>query len=178
MFDLDAPITAAKLGGLLNLSERRVRELKASGVFPPHSSGRGIDGQVSIRNFCAALAKRADAREVKRAGTLDIRQESAKLKRAQRKHVELKNKVLEGSLIPVDAVRPAWERVARAVQAAVMAAPGAIRFRLPHLSAHDEAEIDEILRDQLSGAGMGLEPPKLEVADPAIEIGDAALRDK
>jgi phage terminase Nu1 subunit (DNA packaging protein) len=175
MFDLDAPITAAKLGGLLNLSERRVRELKASGVFPPHLSGRGIDGQVSIRNFCAALSTRADAREVRRAEALDVRQESARLKAAQRRHIDLKNAILEGQSVPIEQIRPAWERVARAVQGAVMAAPSALRFRLPHLTAHDEAEIEQTLRDLLNDAGMGPEPPALESIDSDFEF---AVNDK
>jgi phage terminase Nu1 subunit (DNA packaging protein) len=147
MFDLDAPITAPKLGGLLNLSERRVRELKASGVFPAHLSGCGLDGPVSIRNYCAALAKRAEAREAKRAEALDLRQETAKLKRAQRRHIELKNAVLEGTLVPLEELQPAWSRVARAIMTAVMAAPGRIRFQLPHLAAFDEQVIEDILRE-------------------------------
>jgi phage terminase Nu1 subunit (DNA packaging protein) len=153
MFDLDAPITAAKLGGLLNLSERRVRELKASGVFPPHLSGCGLDGPVSIKNYCAALAKRAEARDARRAEAIDVRQETAKLKRAQRLHIELKTAVLEGTLVPLEELQPAWSRVARSIMTAVMAAPGRIKFQLPHLTAFDEQVIEDLLREALNDAG-------------------------
>jgi hypothetical protein len=42
-----------------------------------------------------------------------------------------------------------------------MGAPSIIRFQLPHLSVHDEETIEQILRDQLSDAGLGVSPTLL-----------------
>ena len=179
MFDIESPVTAAQLASLLGISQRRIQGLKAAGILSAYPGAPGLNAVLSIKKYCAHLREQAAGREARQStGRLDIKLEAAKLKRAQRVHVELSNKILGGSAIPIEQIRPAWERVARAVQGAVMAAPSALRFRLPHLTAHDEAEIEKTLRDLLNDAGMVEEPPKLEAADPDIGVEDAAIGDK
>jgi hypothetical protein len=56
-----------------------------------------------------------------------------------------------------------------------LAAPARIRFRLPHLSASDQAVIEEELREQLESAGTGGAPPEIEsVGDDAEETAESA----
>ena len=100
---------------------------------------------------------------------MDAITEGALLKREQRKNYELKNAILNGSAIPVEAIEPAWARVVRAGRMAVLAAPARIRFRLPHLSDSDQVVIEEELREQLESAGVAGAPPKVE---SAISVDD------
>jgi phage terminase Nu1 subunit (DNA packaging protein) len=159
VIDLQKPVSAPKFGSLTGLSERRVQALKAAGVLIGHSSGRGLDGVASIRSYCEHLRERAAGRASREAGRLDLKQETARLKVSQRKHIDLKNSVIEGSHVPLSALRPAWGRIMRAVRGGILAAPGKIRFSLPHLSPHDQQVIDDVLRDVLTEISETPPPP-------------------
>jgi phage terminase Nu1 subunit (DNA packaging protein) len=158
-------ISAANLAKKFGLSTRMLQDLVAIGAIPKAVSTRGWDEDAAILSYVTYLRQRAAGR----VHSADSANETVLLKAEQRKNMALRNAVLEGSLIPVDAIRPGWERVARAVQTAVMSAPGAIRFRLPHLTLYDEQTIEEVLRDQLADAGMGLEPPEIETEEEVNE---------
>jgi phage terminase Nu1 subunit (DNA packaging protein) len=168
MFDIEAPVTSAQLAKLLGISQRRIQMLQAAGLLSAYPGAKGLNAVLSIKKYCAHLREQAAGRGTapgdstkRQSGAFDVRWETAKLKSSQRRLVNLKARILEGSAIPVEAIRPAWERVARAVQGAVMAAPGVIRGKLPHLTPFDEQTIDQVLRDLLTDAEMTLEPPKL-----------------
>jgi phage terminase Nu1 subunit (DNA packaging protein) len=77
----------------------------------------------------------------KRFDTVDAGR-CARLKIVQRRNMELKNAVLEGSLVPAEAIAPNWARVMRAVRTAMLAVPGKARFRLPYLTPQDMNPID------------------------------------
>jgi hypothetical protein len=47
----------------------------------------------------------------------------------------------------------------RAIRAGILAAPSKIRFTLPHLSAHDQQVIDDVLRDVLTEIADNPPPP-------------------
>src|SRR5215472_11669964 len=141
---LEAPITAVKLGQLLGISERRVCALKAAGILAAHSAGRGLDIAESVRGYCDHLRCQAAGRQAKELGRLDLKQETARLKVSQRKHVDLKNAVIERTHVPLAALEPSWARVVRAVRGAVLAIPGRARFALPHLSVHDSQVLEEV----------------------------------
>jgi phage terminase Nu1 subunit (DNA packaging protein) len=69
-----------------------------------------------------------------------------RLKLAQAEHAELKNRALKGELLSRGAVVAEWQSILREVRAGVLAAPSRIRSKLPRLSQHDVATIDEVLR--------------------------------
>jgi len=87
--------------------------------------------------------------------------ENARLKIAQRRNYDLKNSILEGSVIPYEAIAPAWARVVRAIRSAMLAIPGEARFRLQHLTPRDAEVIGEIVRDQLESAPLTDQPPAI-----------------
>ena len=65
-----------------------------------------------------------------------------RLAAAQADVAEIKAAKLRGSLVEAAAVEAAWSGVLRTVRAGMLAVPSRVSQRLPHLTAHDVAEID------------------------------------
>ena len=150
------------LAGLLDMSEASVRQYAAEGVFVKAGRGQYLLAP-SVRNYVRRLREIAAGRQGKELNAVD---ENARLKIAQRRNYELKNAMLEGSTVPVEAIAPAWARVMRAVRCAMLAVPGKARFRLQHLTPHDAEILNEIIRDQLeAAAGFDDKPPPVEGID-------------
>ncbi|QGZ94881.1 hypothetical protein [Terricaulis silvestris] len=84
---------------------------------------------------------------------------------AQAEHAELKNRALKGELLSRGAVVAEWSAILREVRAGVLSAPSRIRSRLPHLTQHDVATIDEVLRAILTdlAADSNAEAPSVAV---------------
>jgi phage terminase Nu1 subunit (DNA packaging protein) len=70
----------------------------------------------------------------------------ARLAAAQADLAELKAKKLSGELVEAAAVEAEWSAILRSVRAAMLAVPSRVAQRLPHLTAHDVAEIDREVR--------------------------------
>jgi phage terminase Nu1 subunit (DNA packaging protein) len=163
----DGTVSVVALARLFDCTPQLITRLANEGIVI--KAGRGkYQLAISIRNYVRHLRDQASGRRGK-DGSVDAITEGALLKREQRKNYELKNAILNGSAIPVEAIEPAWARVVRAGRMAVLAAPARIRFRLPHLSASDRAVIEEELRDQLESAGAGGAPPEVECE---MSVGD------
>jgi phage terminase Nu1 subunit (DNA packaging protein) len=150
-------VSPKTLAGLLDMSEASVRQYAAEGVFVKAGRGRYVLSP-SVSNYIRHLREVAAGREGKDK-ELNLVDEGARLKMVQRRNLELKNAMLEGSMVPVEAIRPAWGRVMRAVRTGMLAIPNKARFRLPHLTAQDAEVIDEIIRDQLEAAAATDTPP-------------------
>ena len=60
---------------------------------------------------------------------------------------------LRGELVEAAAVKAEWS-VRRTIRAAMLAVPSRIAARLPHLAAHDVAEIDAEIRPVLTDLGL------------------------
>jgi terminase small subunit / prophage DNA-packing protein len=158
--DLAKPVTSLKFGELTGISRRRVEDLKSAGILVPHSSGRGLAGEESIRGYCSHLRQIAAGRQAREAKTPDLKAATAALREAQKRHYDLKNAAIEGELVPLCQLQPAWNRVTRAVRSAVLAIPGRARFALPHLTVHDASVLEDICRDQLEVAALGDKAPQ------------------
>jgi phage terminase Nu1 subunit (DNA packaging protein) len=65
---------------------------------------------------------------------------------------------MDGRLVAVDDLVPAWTRVATAVKLAVLAIPGRARARLPHLTPHDGEALDDLCRAALLDALGAVKP--------------------
>ena len=157
-------VPGATLAALLDLDERTIRKFAVSGIMVRAGKGQYALGP-SVRNYVRHLREAAAGRQGLDA-RLNVVDESALLKREQRRNFELKNAVLANAAVPVDAIEPAWARVVRAVRSAMLAVPGRARFQLPHLTAHDAEVLAEIVRGQLEAAALSDKPPPAEgVAD-------------
>lgn len=67
---------------------------------------------------------------------------------AELREMEVRQK--RGTLLDADAVAREWASVLRQVRAGMLAVPSRVRARLPHLTAHDAAVLDEELRQALA----------------------------
>jgi phage terminase Nu1 subunit (DNA packaging protein) len=159
MFDETTTVSSAELARLLGCTERVLRNYKARGLLI--AAGRGqyrltASLQGLFRHFAEVSAGRAPS-----SGKLDLQQESAALKQAQRRLAEIKAAELEGKLVPVEQISPGWERVARTVRQGVLGIPGRARFALPHLTAVDSEVLMDLVREVLTDISE-TEAPALE----------------
>jgi phage terminase Nu1 subunit (DNA packaging protein) len=79
--------------------------------------------------------------------------ERRRLAAAQANLAEIKAAKLRGELVEAAAVEAEWSNVLRTVRASMLAVPSRVSQRLPHLSAHDVAEIDAEVRAVLTEVG-------------------------
>ncbi len=68
--------------------------------------------------------------------------ERGRLAAAQANLAEIKAAKMRGELVEAAAVEAEWAGVLRTVRAGMLAVPSRVAARLPHLTAHDLAEID------------------------------------
>lgn len=81
--------------------------------------------------------------------------ERGRLAAAQADITETKAAKLRGSLVEAAEVEAEWSSVLRTVRAGMLAVPSRVSQRLPHLTAHDVAEIDAEVRAALSEIATG-----------------------
>jgi phage terminase Nu1 subunit (DNA packaging protein) len=79
--------------------------------------------------------------------------ERARLAAAQADLAELKAAKQRGTLLDAAEVENEWSGVLRFVRAGMLAVPSRCAARLPHLTAHDVAEIDREVRAVLTEIG-------------------------
>jgi phage terminase Nu1 subunit (DNA packaging protein) len=75
--------------------------------------------------------------------------ERGRLAAAQANLAELKARKMAGELVEATEVEATWGGVLRTIRAGMLAVPSRVSQRLPHLSAHDVAEIDAEIRAAL-----------------------------
>ena len=82
-----------------------------------------------------------------------LAQVSTELARLQADAIEIRNAHQRGALLDAEAVEREWTAVLASVRAGMLAVPSRVAARLPHLSAHDVAEIDQEVRAVLGELG-------------------------
>lgn len=143
-------IAASVLADLFGVSGRTITDLASRGIIV--RSGKGYALTESVKSYCAHLRRLATGR----GGEADIVSATAqrgRLAMAQAEHVELKNAIARRDLVPAGEVEAEWSGILRTVRAGMLAAPSRVQQRLPHLSAHDVAEIDTEIRQVLGELG-------------------------
>ena len=132
-----------ELCALLDLTAATVRELCSKGIVK--RTGRGTyDLDASIPAYCRHLREGASGR----GG--ELASERARLAREQADMASMKNRQLRGELVEVGEVQRNWTGIARSIRAGVLALPTRVQARLPHLTAHDVAEIEREARAVLT----------------------------
>lgn len=132
-----------ELCALLGVTAATVRELASKGIVKRAAKGV-YDLDVSIPAYCAHLRQVASGR----GGELAL--ERARLAREQADQVAMKNRAARGELVEVGTVRQTWVGIVRSVRAGVLSLPTRVQARLPHLTAHDVAEIEREARAVLT----------------------------
>ncbi len=162
--------TTDDLAALFQVTDRHIRELARRGLVLKEGRGR-YDLMGSVTRYIVHLREQAAGR-MGSDESLDPVAEGALLKRSQRELNELKKAEIEGRVIPLERIGPAWARVANATRSSVLAIPGKARSHLPHLTVHDGETIDLLCRDALENAGAVLNAPEIGSAVESDEAGE------
>lgn len=153
----DGPIPAVlheiELGQLFGMSASQVRYLAKEGIAvrakPAHYIVRP-----TVANYIARLSARA-----KKAGNpkgdAPLAAEKLRKERAAADKIELANAKARGDMVDSAAVEREWANVLRDVRSALLAIPSRIGSTLPHLTAHDVAQIDSEIKAALEGLADG-----------------------
>jgi terminase small subunit / prophage DNA-packing protein len=142
--------TAVDLAELWGITRQAVNTLARRGIIT--RKGRGFDRDENTRRYCAHLRELATGRGGE-AAIASATAERARLAKAQADAQELKNATLRGAMLDAGAVESEWSSILRTVRAGMLAVPSRAAQRLPHLTAHDVAEIDHEVRAVLTEIG-------------------------
>jgi len=155
-------VSRLEIADKLDIDEYTVNALARKRIVIRLGHGR-YDLDASLRNYIRRLREMASGRTTTEESGLNLPDESAKLKKAQRQNYELKNSLIEHSAVLLEHVRPAWGRIISAVRNAMLAVPGKLRLLLPHLSPQDIEVISKAIKDGLKSAALTDTPPAIDI---------------
>jgi phage terminase Nu1 subunit (DNA packaging protein) len=160
-------VSSAVLGDLLNLDARAIQRWCRTGVIV-----RAGKNSYKLRDSIRGYTKHLQEMAAGRAGVdpdVDLIGASATLKTEQAALARTRRLILEGGLIEVQRILPAWQRTARSIRQACLAIPSRCRSRLPHWSAHDQSVVEEEVRQFLRELVQN--PPPFDDVD--LDSGDS-----
>lgn len=147
----------------LDLSERRVRQLRDEGVLEEKAPGL-YDLRSSVRRYINYLRGDAD-------GKADLNEERAKLTKEKRIAAETENKVRNGELYRKSDITVGMTTVIMNLRSRLMALPNKLASNIAKLNG-DESKIMDLLQsslyevmEELSNYQVALEPPKDDEED-------------
>jgi phage terminase Nu1 subunit (DNA packaging protein) len=140
--------TAAGLASMIGVSPRSISDLAGRGIAV--RGGRGFDLPRSVRNYCHHLREVAAGRGGDSPG---LTAERVRLAKAQADIAELKAAETRGTMLDSGAVEDEWSGILRGVRAGMLAVPGRVSQRLPHLTPFDVSELDREVRAVLTELG-------------------------
>ena len=132
----------------LDLSVKRISELIKDGVLPSKRGRSPLNIDVCRHSYISYLRKLGGYH--KKSGTGDIAEEKTKLTAAQAKKAELEVAVIEGNLIPANAVEDTWTSYISNVRAKLLALPNRIAHQVISVDKYAEAEL--IIKEQVYDA--------------------------
>ena len=142
---------------LVGLTANRVRTLARDGMIVRSGRGR-YDVRASLLTYIGDLrdkASRMGPGGKATPATAELNAEKLRLAKQQADKIELQNAAARGELVKATDAERAWAAVLREVRAAMLAVPSRCGATLPHLTAHDIAEIDRETREALEGLADG-----------------------
>lgn len=137
-------VSADDIASWLGIDRSVVFRLVSKGIIPRIRRGK-YDLRDSVRRAYAHLAEVAAGRGGEDAGAT-LTAERARLARAQAVQVETKNRVASGELVNAEEASGAWVREIVALRSTMLRLPDDIAMELHHLTKHDLAVIDRLLR--------------------------------
>lgn len=127
VFEVDVPMTQAKFGRLVGVSQSAVSDMQARGVLP----AEGI-GHAWVLAYCEHLREIAAGR-MSESGDDGLTVERTRLTKEQADAMEMKNQVSRGELAPVVQLEDVLARASSKVAGIFDAIPAKVRRRLPDL---------------------------------------------
>lgn len=129
------------LARILGLTPSAINKLAANRILHRPETGR-FHLADSVQAY---LAHRLDSKP----GTAD----KARREKANADLAELKAANLAGKLLDASDVEREWSAICRDLRAALLALPGRLSARLPHLAKSDLSAVDSELREALTALG-------------------------
>lgn len=152
----DKLVKAARLGEVVGITDRAVRELGRRGIVPRHPDGT-YPLRASVLAYCAWMREAAAGRG-QMGPKSSLTAQRLRLVSEQADRAELANRATRGELVPAADVEAEWAAIATALRARLLALPSRVHQRLAHLTASEVAQIDREVRDALKELGGGGDP--------------------
>lgn len=144
----------------LDLTERRIRQLRDAGVIEEKKPGL-YDLQATVRRYICYLRGDAD-------GKADLNTERAKLTKEKRIAAEIENKLRCGELYRKEEITAGMTTVVMNLRSRLMALPNKLAPNIAKLSGNEAAIMDLLqdafyeLMEEFSNYEVALQPPKDE----------------
>ena len=140
--------TADRLGALLNISGRRVRELASEGTFPRAGGGR-YSVMPCVHAYLDTLRTAAKAKPARdpevAAAALDGRRERARLAKLQADRVELEIERERGRLVDAEATRVRYVTLVTRARNRLLSVPNTAKGRIPHLTVGEIEVLEDLI---------------------------------
>lgn len=144
------PITCTKadLAILLNISMRALSDLDKRGLLVRGAKNGTYQTVPSMHMYIDRMRATAAGRLKEQASP--AAEERFKREQLERKTAELKYDQMRGEVLSLSEVEESWSEFAGKVKSAVLSIPTKSRAAIPHLTAHDAAQIKTICKDLLN----------------------------
>ena len=144
-------VSMAVMTAAFEVSSRRVAQLADEGVVVRTARGR-FDLIASTANYCRRLREVASGRG---QDAPDLTAERTRLAKEQADGKAIENELRRGHLIDAEAAGRRWDDEIVKLRSRLLAVPGDVALALPHLTKHDLAEVDRVLRDAMTAIADG-----------------------
>ncbi|MBR3370894.1 MAG: terminase small subunit [Rhodobacteraceae bacterium] len=142
------------LATLLGVGASRIRTLARDGVLVRGGKGR-FDTRKSLQGYLENLRVHAARAGRPSEGGDALKKAKTRLAEEQAAKAELQNAALRAELVESSVVQREWQNILRDVRSTVLAVPSRVGAKLPHLTAHDVAEIDREIKSALEALANG-----------------------
>lgn len=139
----DMIVTAAQMAALIGVSKRTVRDYAERGLLDRTEEGTyPVSG---IKKYFVNLQSQAE----KGGPEADLAAERAALTRVRVQESRMRLDAFHATYVPVTEAVDGWTKVAQIVRNRVLGQTERIGAKVPHLTAHDRAEIAALNREML-----------------------------
>jgi phage terminase Nu1 subunit (DNA packaging protein) len=151
-FDLMVPMTQARFGRLVGVTQSAVSEMLSRGILPPEATGHAW-----LLAYCGNLREVAAGR-MSEDGDSDLVAARTRLANEQADAQAMKNAVTRQELAPVILIEQVLSTAGSKVAGILDTVPATVKRRLPHLTANEvEIVAREIAKARNIAAAIGLQ---------------------
>lgn len=137
IIDLSQPVGQAEFALICGITQQAVSRLVVDGILE-----RGDTAHGWLMAYTSRLREQAAGRQSGELGGLDLVQERAALARSQRRSVDLKNAVVEGTYAPIELLTQVLATASQAVVERFDQLPGQLRKVMPDLPDAARTQIE------------------------------------
>ena len=139
---------------LLGITSNQVRTKARDGLIVRVAPNR-YDVRESLKRYIGRLREHASRAGAPSAVSDELKAQKIRQARHAADRLELQNESARGDLVKSIDVERAWASVLRDVRSTLLAVPSRVGATLPHLTAHDIAQIDREIKTALESLANG-----------------------